>query len=78
MRVVRNEKVIGNFNISGPTFGGGPSASDIHISDKCNVNNNNGNLSTCYNCNNLYHANQQTYTTFTGATKGYQFKIADY
>ncbi len=59
----------------GPVYGGGH---DLCIADKCNQNNSGANFPTSYNCGSKYQQNQQTYTLFSGATNGYNFRVIEY
>jgi len=60
----------------GPTYGAG---CDLYIADKCNQNNNSfAYFPTSYNCGSKYQQNQQSYTLFSGATNGYNFRVIEY
>ena len=77
-------------NGCGPTFGGGNSlfggglfggGSDLYISDDCNSNNKSHSyFPETYNFegSNKIVINQQSYTNFSGATDGYNFRVVDY
>ncbi len=59
----------------GPVYGG----YDLVIVDNCNQNNKSyANLPTSYNCGSKYEKNQQSYTLFSGATNGYNFRVIEY
>ncbi len=60
----------------GPTYGGG---NDLYIADKCNQNKDSyANFPWSYNCGSKYERNQQSYTLFSGATNGYNFRVVEY
>ena len=62
----------------GPRFGGG---ADLHIVDNCNSNNtSSANFPTTYNWEGpqKYSKGQQSYTAFSGATSGYNFRVEEY
>ena len=70
----------------GPTFGGYGNivfgvGNDLFISDDCNSNNKSySNFPKTYNfegSNKIVH-NQQSYTNFSGATNGWNFRVVDY
>ena len=77
--VPQNEnKLIYCDNGFGPTFGVG---NDLRIWDDCNSNNNSySNFPVTYNFegSNKIVNNQQSWTNFSGATNGYNFRVVDY
>ncbi len=64
----------------GPVYGGGNyGGHDLCIVDKCNQNNKSGaNFPSSYNCGSKYQRNQQSYTFFSGATDGNNFRVIEY
>ncbi len=59
----------------GPVYGG----CDLIIYDKCNQNKDSGaSFPSSYNCSSKYQNNQQSYTLFSGATKGSGFRVIEY
>jgi len=62
----------------GPIYGGG-NGNDLAIADKCNQNNNSrAYFPTSYNCGSKYENNQQSWTLFSGATDGFNFRVIEY
>ncbi len=62
----------------GPTFGSGH---DLVITNQCqNANSCYANFPNCYNYEgeNKYVVHQDTYKAFSGATKGYNFRVIEY
>ncbi len=59
----------------GPIFGGG---NDIRISDKCNENMSSYSYFPHSYSNDKIERSQQSFTSFCGATSGFNFKIVEY
>ena len=76
MTNINNTVASYNYPNYGPTFGNGH---DIHICDKCNVNNGSySNFPYSFNCNGQYTNGQASYTAFSGAVKGKNYKVLEY
>ena len=77
MTLIKPQSAIACRSDYGPTFGGGH---DIHISDKCDANNNShANFPISYNFASKPYANSQaSWTAFSGATDGKNFKVLEY
>jgi hypothetical protein len=71
-------KAIYDYQGFGPVFGGGGGGNDIRISDKCNQNNSFSYFPYSYNCEAKYQRNQVSYSVFSGAQSGANFKVLEY
>lgn len=70
------KQAVANNEGYGPIFGAG---NDIVIHNKCNENNSSSaNFPTSYNFGSLYTNSQASYTAFSGAANGKNFKVMEY
>ena len=78
MTAVNDDNLIYCRSDYGPTFGGGH---DLYIANNCNSNSSShANFPNTYNWEGLqkYSNGQQSYTAFSGATSGYNFRVEEY